>query len=151
MADDIPTEADWGDWNNDLDQKHAHGVYAGRSNEEMQHRFITAPVAAAGELEFMPPIPFQYYMIGFRDSVLSGKHDEAEAANAASCFLRMVLFKLKKDRKDIVPIMDALMPAVEYVAANQMKFGADMDIYDDFNELLGEIKAELARSTGTTQ
>lgn len=144
MADNIPTEDDWADWKDDLDQKHAHGVYCGQSNEQMQNRFITAPVAAAGELEFMPPIPFQYYMIGFRDSVLSGKHDEVEAANAASCFVRLVYEKLKSNRNDIIAIMESLMPAVEHVAEHQEDFGADLDIFGDFDELLREVKTELA-------
>lgn len=144
MADNIPTEDDWADWKDDLDQKHAHGVYCGQSNEQMQNRFITSPVAAAGELEFMPPIPFQYYMVGFRDSVLSGKHDEVEAANAASCFVRLVYEKLKNNRNDIIAIMEALMPAVEHVAEHQEDFGADLDIFGDFEELLREVKTELA-------
>jgi hypothetical protein len=144
MADDIPTEDDWGDWKDDLDQKHAHGVYYEQSNEQMQERFVAAPVEAAEELRFMPSIPFQYYMMGFRDSVLSGKHDDLEAANAASCFIRLVHTKLKNNRNHIIPIVGSLMPALEYVAENQEIFGADLDIFGDFDELLGEIKAELA-------
>lgn len=145
MTDGIPTEMDWADWRDDLDQRHAHEIYAGRSNEEMQDRFVMAPVASAGELEFMPAKAFRYYMLGFRDSVLSGKHDDVEAANAASCFIRLVQHKLATSPEDIEPIAGQLMPALEYIAENQGAFDAEVEIFGDFRELVNQIKADLAK------
>ena len=146
MSSQIPTEIDWGNWKDDIDQKFSHGIYFGHSNEEMQERFLSAPVEAAEELAFMPAIPFQYYIIGFRDSVLSLKQDPFVIADAASCFLRLILNKLINDRNIIIPIMDSLIDAVDFVAENQEKYDADIDIYGDFKELENQIKNKLIKT-----
>ena len=81
------------------------------------------------ELLWMPKAPFQYYMIGFRDAVLSPGCDDSDAA---SCFLRLVLEKLERHPDHIRAIMPELLSAVEYVAQNQTKFDADEGIYGSF-------------------
>lgn len=139
----IPRECDWGDWNNDIDQQFSHAVYFGRSNEEMQSRFLASPVEAASELQFMPRVPFQYYMLGFRDSVVSLRHDEFVKADSGSCFLRLILHKLKHERDDIIPIMDSLVDALDFIADNQDRYDADIDIYGDFKEIRDSIKAAV--------
>jgi hypothetical protein len=35
----VPTEQDWGNYRDDLDQEYSHRIFAGRTNEEMQIRF----------------------------------------------------------------------------------------------------------------
>ena len=90
----IPTKADWGDYRSDLDQEWAHGKFAGKSNEEMQPYFREIPIEAAGDLRFMPEIPFRYYMLGFRDRVMSGAFETYDS-DAASCFLHLVVEKLE--------------------------------------------------------
>ncbi len=141
MNDFIPEGKDWGDCEDDLDQKFARDLYLGKSNEEMEERFLSGPIEVASELQFMPRIPFQYYMIGFRDSVLSLKHNEFDISTSASSFLNLVRYKLKNDRGDILPIMDTLKTAIDYIAENQSKYDADIDIYGDFNEVKTEIES----------
>ena len=143
MSDFIPDEKDWGDCKDDLDQKFARDLYLGKSNEEMLERFLSGPIEVASELQFMPRIPFQYYMAGFRDSVLSLKHHELDISTSASSFLNLVLYKLKNERDDILPIMDSLKMAINYIAKNQEKYDADVDIYGDFNEVKAEIEGLL--------
>ncbi len=64
---------------------------------------------------------------------------EFEGADAASCFLRLVLEKIEQEPTCIGPIMPALLETVEHVARNQSAFDADMDIYGDFLELSARI------------
>src|SRR5271165_5401823 len=134
----VPTENDWGDYHSDLDQEYAHGLFAGQTNEEMKPHFRANVIERAGDLRFMPEIPFRYYMIGFRDFVMAGDF-EYEGADAASCFLQLVLQKLKQERESIAPIIPELLEAVEHVARNQSAFDADIDIYGDFLDLAAQI------------
>jgi hypothetical protein len=136
----IPTEADWGDYRSDFDQEWAHGKFAGKSNDEMQQYFREIPIEAAEDLRFMPEIPFRYYILGFRDRVMSGGFEPYDS-DAASCFLHLVVEKLKSQPRHIVPIMPELLSAVEYVAHNQAAFDAEESIYGSFPETLKQIQA----------
>jgi hypothetical protein len=137
----VPAEKDWGDYHSDLDQEYAHRLFAGHTNEEMRPHFRANVIERTDELRFMPEIPFRYYMIGFRDFLMAGDFEYLDGADAASCFLRLVLEKLEREPARIAPIMPELLESVEHVARNQSAFGADMDIYGDFLELFARIRA----------
>jgi hypothetical protein len=147
----IPTEADWGDYRSDLDQEWAHGKFAGKSNDEMQQYFREIPIEAAEDLRFMPEIPFRYYMLGFRDCLMSGGFEPCRAADAASCFLHLVVEKLETQPRHIVPIMPEILSAVEYVTHNQAAFDAEESIYGSFLETLKQIQAEYMNAHDTAQ
>jgi hypothetical protein len=83
----VPTEAEWGDYQADLDQEYAHKMFGGRTNQEMIPYFQRNVIERTDELRWMPPIPFRYYMLGFRDLVMAGRLEETWASDAASCFL----------------------------------------------------------------
>jgi hypothetical protein len=144
----VPSEKDWGDYNSDPDQEYAHRLFAGHSNSEMQPHFRANVIARTSELRFMPEMPFRYYMIGFRDFVMAGDF-EYEGADAASCFLRLVLQKLEQEPTCIAPIMPELLDAVEYIARNQSALEADKDIYGDFLSLAAQIRALNAAQSGS--
>jgi len=144
----VPSEADWGNYQNDLDQNHAHQMFAGKTNAEVQHYFLENPLALTDELRWMPRIPFQYYMIGFRDFIKAGVFEPTWASDAASCFLGLVLEKLQNHPLNILPIMPELLPTIEYVASNQEKFDANESIYGSFPEILKQIKALFDRYSG---
>ena len=92
----------------------------------------------------MPLIPFQYYLYALRNYVMSERVLASEmSSDAASCFLGLVILKLRDAPTSIISIMEDMLPAVEYVASNQMLFDADIDIYGDFIEKLSEIKRLL--------
>ena len=137
----VPTEADWGDYQADLDQSSAHELFAGRSNQEMIPYFHRNVIERADELRYTPEIPFRYYVLGFRDFVMAGEFEELEAANAANCFLGLVLEKLEKEPQAIQPVMPQLLPAVRHVAANQASFDANESFYGSFQEKLARIEA----------
>ena len=142
----VPTESDWGNYQTDLDQKWAHDQYCGRSNEEMQPYFRNSPVEGASDLEFMPEIPFRYYILGYRDFVMSGHFERLAASDAASCFLNLVTRKLERQPRYIVPIMPELVSALKHVAHNQAEFQADENIYGNFLKKLERIEALYTES-----
>ncbi|HZV88613.1 MAG TPA: hypothetical protein VFF95_13770 [Candidatus Binatus sp.] len=136
----IPTEADWGDYQGDLDRAYAHKLFAGRSNQEMIPHFRRNVIERTDELRWMPELPFRYYMLGFRDFVMAGKFDPLWASDAASCFVGLVLEKLEKQPRHILQIMPELLPAVRYVAMNQSLFEASENVYGSFPEKLRRIE-----------
>jgi hypothetical protein len=138
---DIPTENDWGDWRSDLDQQSAHEVFAGRSAADVQPLFQENVIERTDELRFMPTLPFRYYMLAFRDYVLSEAVTQDDASDAASCFLNLVEGRLTSDRASIAPIVQDLLAAVDYVADNQNAFDAPVEIYGDFAERRARIRA----------
>jgi len=137
----VPTEADWGDYQADLDQTYAHKLFAGRTNQEMLPHFRSNVIETTDELRWMPEVPFRYYVLGFRDFVMAGEFNHLEASDAASCFLGLVLEKLEKQPGYILPILPDLLPAVRHVAMNQASFDANERIYGSFLETLGRIEA----------
>jgi hypothetical protein len=141
----IPTEADWGDYQADVDQKWAQDQYLGCSNEEMQKYFRSKPIEAASDLQFMPEIPFRYYVLGYRDCVMACEYDPLDASDAASCFLNLVASKLEKEPRHIVPVMPELMPALQFVAENQARSQAEEEIYGKFREKFARIQTSYAK------
>jgi len=140
----LPTDADWGDYKSDLDQNHAYTVFAKRTNEEMQPFFRRNPLGLTDDLRWMPDVPFRYYILGFRDAVMANQFDLHSGADAASCFLGLVLEKLERQPRLVVPVMPELLTAVEYVARNQRLFDADEAIYGNFLEKLSQIQTLYA-------
>ena len=133
----VPTEAEWGDDQADLELDYGHRMFAGRTNQEMLPHFRRNLIKLTGELRRMPQVPFRYYMLGFRDFVIS---EELEASDAANCFLSLVLEKLEEQPDDILPIMPELLPALRHVAQNQALFGAAKSIYGSFRDKLAQIE-----------
>ena len=137
----VPTEAEWGDYQADPDQTYAYKLFGGRTNQEMLPLFRRSVIERTDELRWMPELPFRYYMLGFRDFVMSEDLGELGASDAVSCFLGLVLQKLENQPGYIVPIMPNLLPAIRHVATNQASFGASESIYGSFQEKLKRIEA----------
>jgi hypothetical protein len=141
----IPTEADWGNYQAEPDQKYAHEMFAGHTNEEMQPHFYRNVIDRADELRWMPEVPFRYYMLGFRDFVMAGKFAHLGDSDAASCFLRLIEEKLESHPVHILSIMPELLSAIRHVGQNQASFHADDKIYGNFQEELDRIEAMYTR------
>lgn len=93
------------------------------------------------DLRWMPRIPFQYYMIGFKNFVASRNFEPSYASDPASCFIRLVLEKLENHPDHILTIMPELLPVVEYVGNHQAEYEADEGIYGSFLEIYKQIQA----------
>ena len=145
----IPNEEDWLNWPAgadrplDLDEEFARRRFAGKSFEEALELFKTTNVISCWEdVSSMPPVPFRYYMLVFKAYVLAVvETDKSSAPDAARSFLDLVEQKLKTEIDWIAPIMNDLLPAIEFVAMNQEKYEADRDINGDFRDQLARIKS----------
>lgn len=150
----IPTEDEWS-WGSTecpffyLDINHAREKFIGKSIEEVLPYFFGAVLGAQEDISHMPPIPFRYYIFAFTrflmsEDARSGYSRNSEAQDGASSFLQLVRNTLR-DRPDfILPVMEDLLPTVEFVATHQDVYEADKDIYGSFLDLLKEIKNLLA-------
>ncbi|ASF45345.1 hypothetical protein [Methylovulum psychrotolerans] len=148
MEIEIPTETDWEEYWADLDQRDAYEVFYGRTNAEMHKEFRKYVTGRTTDLRFMPAIPFRYYMLGFKDFVVSSRFDELDAPDVANCYISLVEDKLKDAPEHILPIFDKLLGTAEYIANHQDDYGASVHIYGDFQDKLTLIK-ELARKAGS--
>jgi hypothetical protein len=137
----VPTEQDWGNYQDDLDQNSAHEKFVGKTNEQVQRYFRENIIMTTEDLRWMPRIPFQYYIIGFKNFVASKNFEPSYASDPASCFIRLVLEKLENHPDHILAIMPELLPTVEYVANHQEEFEADEGIYGSFREIYKQIQA----------
>jgi hypothetical protein len=144
----IPTEQDWGNYRDDLDQNHAYQAFHNKTNEDMQPYFRKTTLGAAEDLHWMPKIPFQYYMIGFCDFIGLEDFDPSYASDAASCFLNLVIDKLENHPDFILAIMPDLMPTIEFVASHEARSKAPIDIYGNFQKKLKQIRKMYSQPAG---
>ncbi len=144
----IPTEEQWEDYLEDLDTEYSHRVFAGKSNDEMQIAFEENVLERTSDLRWMPKVPFQYYMLGFKQFIETRAEQCDDSSDAASCFIELVESALKNVPDYILPIFDQVMTTVKYIAENQGRFDADLDIYGDFNEIHEKIKKLAAFLVG---
>ena len=139
-----PSTADWGDLSNALDLDYAFEKFAGKTHDEALLLFETTDLLSRIEnLSVMPPVPFRYYMLAFKDYVLSSRVFEVnfgiDASTAASSFIDLIVGKLSAEPTAIKPILEDLLPAAKHIAEHQAKYGADEDIYGRFKDALAEI------------
>jgi len=143
----VPTDADWKEAADadqtleGLDVAHAYRTCFGRTNQEMQQRFHESVHGTAEDLCYIPRIPFQYYILGFKDFVRAAVPPYAELSDAASWFFAIVLRKLQEQPLFILPVMPDLMPTIIHISENQQQYDADVDIYGDFRGKRDSIEA----------
>lgn len=137
---EVPSEKDWDNYKDNLDSLYAHKMFFGKTNQEMQESFKLNVLGRVDELRWMPEKAFQYYMLGFRDYVMTEDFGFYDEADASCCFLELIIQKLEEQPNHIISILSELMEAAEYVGNNQSKYDADKDIYGSFKEKLHKIK-----------
>ena len=135
----VPSQDDWAGYEDDIDARYAYRNFFGRTVEEAVPLFGENPIERSSELSFMPAAPFRYYILAFRDYVLS--EQSREDSDAASCYLRLIEEKIANDTAAIGPVLPALKESVQAVAAAQSFYDADLDIYGDFKEIAARILA----------
>lgn len=135
----IPAEKDWENWNEDLDTRCAFEQFGGKSISEAVDLFVENALYYQEDLQWMPKIPFQYYIHAYKEYLLSPK--AAEDSDAASCYLRLIKLKLETDPESVREIFDSLLPSIRHVVDNQGFYDADIEIYGDFKDLFKKIKA----------
>jgi hypothetical protein len=134
----IPNEQDWGDWKPDLDRSYAHKIFFGKSKSEAIELFVENAISHQEDLMWMTRIPFQFYIHAYKEYILSDR--SKEDSDGASCYLRLIKYKLEEEPDQITEIFNDILPSLEIVASRQEFYDADIDIYGDFKELLIDIK-----------
>jgi len=134
----VPAREDWGDLEVDPELNDAYRRFGGKTVEEAMPLFAENPLERAAELRFAPTAVFSYYVYCFVDFLLSP--DAKGAADAASCFLRLVRDRMRVD-PSIVESYAALRPAIDAVSERQAFYDADVDIYGAFADLRREMDA----------
>jgi hypothetical protein len=102
-------------------------------------------IERAWELRVLPVKAFQYYVFALRDFIINNNHVvDPNAAivgdiNAAvDCYFSLVQFKLDEYPEHILPVMEALLPSLHFIADHVATFHIDEEIY-------GSIPARLQR------
>ncbi|MBL0187002.1 MAG: hypothetical protein IPP97_14805 [Candidatus Obscuribacter sp.] len=156
----IPTEDDWKWPENQCPYYHrdvewAHDKFAGKSIEQVEDYFFESVLSASEDISYMPKIPFQFYIFAYTRYLLDKRTFGEDyrlntgASEGASSFLGLVKEKLVWLPNHIVPIMPELLPAIEFVCANQALYDADEKIYGSFRELEEQIKTLYAKHSGS--
>lgn len=151
-TDPPPTKADWGSASGefgDMDVEYAFDKFAGKPYEEAMRLFETTDLLSRVEnLSFMPAVPFRYYILVYRDYVVSRRPFELnfgfDAPTAASTFLGLILEKLERQPEDIRPVLKELLPAAQDVSRRQAEYDADEDIYGRFPDIWATIQRRAA-------
>ncbi len=138
----IPSEENWEDVMNsdDLDAAYAYKIFFGKSISDVQVDFARNPIERTDELRFMPKIPFQFYIIAFRDYVLDIDELDDWKSDAASCFISLVEELLKSKPDFINPIYNKIEATLEFISNNQNRYDADEDIYGAFKSKMKNIR-----------
>lgn len=145
--DQIPTTDDWDDCPNsdDLDRRWAYKRFFGKNRDEALLFFRDPILETVEDLRNMPRIPFQYYFQTYKRFILLPETlttfaNDSVLSSGASCFLNMMIDKLKESPDWIIPLMGELMPAAEFVASHQMEYDAEPEFFGSFPDKLDEIK-----------
>jgi hypothetical protein len=145
MVEKIPGSLEWAGYENDIDARHAHSSWFGKSLDDMQAHFPGGRSIERGdELLFMPRGAFQFYIFAFARYVMS----EAAIgdADAASSFLGFLAAREKRDPGSVAQVLTHLAPTIDFVAASQARYDASHDIYGDFTEKAAKIKELCGRA-----
>ncbi len=140
----VPTREDWGNLEVDPDVTSGYENFGGKTVEEAVSFCAENPIEAAAELRFTPAKVWNYYIFCFARYLISPKSQGA--ADAASCFLRLVRDRAREAPHELKEIWIALRPAVIAVSERQDFYGASEDIYGSFRDLRHETEEALSRA-----
>lgn len=136
----IPGASDWRGYESDFDVRHLHGLFFGKSIEEVQGHFGGGrSIERMDELLFAPRAVFQYYVRAFACFLMS-KAAVGDCDSAGS-FLSLIEEREKRDSGSVQNIIHVLDETLVFVANNQAYFNASVDIYGDFSERVQRIYA----------
>ncbi len=144
-----PSLADWGEHTatlEDLDRAYAFRIFGGKTYEAALQLFVSTDVLSRAEdIRNMPDMPFRYYLIAFKDFVVSTRVFETNfghsAFSAADSFIDLVEYAFHERPTVIAPVRAEILSAAEYVAERQEEYGADIDIVGSFPDALQRIRA----------
>lgn len=142
---EIPTIGEWGDIS-DLDIHYAYEIFGGKDNSSLQCEFKKNVIERCENLRWMPIIPFQYYVIGFKKYIESNDFGKFDMPDAANCFIELIEEKAITQPEFLEAVYPELKSCIEYLADHQVEYEADLDIYGDFKAKAMNIFAALEKT-----
>jgi hypothetical protein len=95
-------------------------------------------IERAWELRVLPVKAFQYYVFALRDYIINNNNNVVFTNAAVDCYFSLVQFKLDEYPEHILPVMEALLPSLHFIADHVATFNIDEEIY-------GSLPARLQR------
>lgn len=143
----IPTKDDWLPITSKskLDEGEAYRNFYAKSFKEALELFTKNAFYYQEDLSYMPEVPLRFYLgacIGYLFS-----EDSREDSDAASCFLGLIEYKIEYEWENFKEIYPSVMECMEFIANNQKRFDADVNIYGLFSHRVEKIKY-LAKEEG---
>jgi len=138
-------ESDWEGHELSSDSTWAHGIFFGKSGDELTEIFDSNPVEAAENIFRIPDKAFPYYFLQFGLHVQSViNSDDISKSDAASAFMNYLL-AVSRERPHVIEEMaPSLLKIGDYIASHQKDYWADEDIYGSFLDVYEEIKKILS-------
>lgn len=130
----IPNDKAWEGYKNDLGSIDYYEIVCGKSNKEVQVQgyFKNRGTLIFQELELLPRLVFQYYIIRYA-KFLTTPAAENEP-DCASMFLDLLKIREERDRGCINDIYTKLSSTLEYIGDSRECFNADIDVFGSFKE-----------------
>lgn len=125
----IPTAEDWQGYQDDLDARFAYPLFFGKNIVEVQPVFQMNVIERAWELRVLPVKAFQYYVFALRDYIINHNNNVVFTNAAVDCYFSLVQFKLDEYPEHILPVMEALLPSLHFIADHVATFNIDEEIY----------------------
>ena len=136
-----PTREEWGDLKADLDVEFGFQEFGAKTIEEAAPLFAENPIERASELQFTPPVVFNYYIFAFAAAATAPTSQGQ--ADLASSFLTLVRGRAVEQPETLSPVWQRLLPALVTVSEQQSFYSADPDIYGSFASLRHEAEAAM--------
>lgn len=135
IVDKIPVEADWGDYQSEIDAIDAYKLYAGKDAESLKSVFCEFTDRCVEGLHFMPVDVFNYYadiFAGYVEQVhtISGLSPENKEKAAAGLFT-LLENKLHIMPNDLRKVLPRLISVASYVANNRDAYFMSEQEYGD--------------------
>ncbi|QDQ28820.1 hypothetical protein FNU76_22065 [Chitinimonas arctica] len=129
----VPNRDDWGDLS-DFDVAYAYEKFGGRSRSEIQLEFAKNVVPCASDIAAMPPVPFQYYLLGLGDYVLSENYGRQSPSDVADSFIWVVEARAEDDPATVRVIINEINAVLDFLTENQSRLEICEEIYGDLGQ-----------------
>lgn len=140
----VPSETQWGNWQDDLDTAYAHRVLNGKTLDEVAALFAENPIEVAESLQFTPCQVAVFYLqgcISYLSSDASKGHPDA-----ASSFLRLIAEMVRTCPRGVFSPVAPFLESLRLIAERQSFYDADTKIYGSFLDRFRDIKAALEKT-----
>jgi hypothetical protein len=124
-----------------LDERSACKNFFGKTIEEIEELLRDGHLHVCGDLMWMGPVAFQYYVIAVIQYIRSpqSKGD----SDAIHCFLGLLEFRFEWEPKSLQPIAKKLTDACCFIVEHYDQFDLAPEIYGDLRPRYEKLKQDI--------